>query len=214
MAKKRADKRAGGKLWAVFGASMMGKGVWVKQQLRALRPSRLLVWDYLGEYAEFGRPVATLPALAVAVGAAGAGPVALCYTARAKDRAKLRAEFEAFCAVAYAAADAVVVCEELSEVTSASFAPPAWARLCNMGVHHRRLHVIGISQYPAQVDTSLRGSCTLLHVAALRNQRHRAAVAEEMDVPPSDIAALHQFDYIEKDFSVSPPALRRGRVTI
>lgn len=213
MSKNRTNKTGGGKLWGVFAASQMGKGVWIKQQLRAMRPARLLIWDYLGEYGDFAKAVTTLPALAGAVVAAKSGPVAVRYMPRCEDSKRLRVEFSAFCAIAYAAVGAVVVCEELSMVTTASFAPPAWGKLCTMGVHHQRLHVIGVSQFPAQVDMSYRGSCTLLHVGALRADVHRVAMARELDVSPAEILALEQFEYLEKDFIKAPKLLVRGRVT-
>lgn len=210
MAKNR--RPVNGKLWGVFGASQMGKGVWIKQQLRAMQPARLLIWDYLNEYCEFAKAVPTLPALAGAVVSAGAGPVAVRYLPRCEETKLVRAEFNAFCTVAYAAVGAVVLCEELSIPTTASYAPPAWRKLCTMGVHHQRLHVIGVSQFPAQVDTSYRGSCTLLHVGALRTNAHRVACAVELDVSPDEIKALEQFEYLEKDFLTAPKTLARGRV--
>lgn len=214
MARSRPQRPHNAELWAVLGATTSGKGLWVKERLRALRPARLLVWDYLGEYGEFTRPCLSLHSLALGVGRAGSGPFAYAYTSRARERQALRAEFAVFCSIAWAAEDATVVVEELSRVTSASWAPPEWAQLSNLGAHHRRLRVIGVSQHPAQIDKALLGNATLIHTGALRTARHRAAVAEEMDIDPAEIAALPRLAYIERDFNADPPALRRGRVEL
>ena len=214
MGKKSPPPRPSGKRWAVLGASECGKGIWVKAQLAQLAPARLLVWDYLGEYGAHARAVLSLRALALAVARAGSGPFRYGYTSRARDAKALRAEFAAFCSIAWAVGDCMVVIEELSRVTTASWAPPEWAQLCNMGSHHRRLHVIGISQHPAQIDKALLGNATLIHTGALRTARHRAAVAEEMDIDPADIAALAPLEYLERDFTVYPPVVRRGRVEL
>jgi hypothetical protein len=198
-------------IWAVLGSSGAGKGLWIKARLRELNPRRLLVWDYLNEYGEFTRPMRSLQALTLAVVRAKDGPFRYAYTARTGAKKTLAREFEAFCRIAWASPGSVVLVEEVSRVTSASFAPAAWAQLCNMG-RHRAIHVIAVSQHPAQMDKSLLGNATLIHCGMLRTGRHRAAVAEEMDLTPHELGALAPLEYVERDFSVFPYATRRGSV--
>lgn len=211
---RRHQPPPSGERWAVVGASESGKGLWIKQRLRELRPARLLVWDYLSEYGEFARPCLSLGALALGVSRAGRGPFAYAYTARGRDTRTLRLEFTTFCATAWAAQDATVLVEELSRVTTPSWAPPEWAQLCNIGSHHRRLRVIGVSQFPAQIDKNLLGNATLIHTGPLRTKRHRVAVADDMDIDPAEIAALPRLSFIERDFNADPPTLTRGRVEL
>jgi hypothetical protein len=55
------------KIIAVMGASGSGKSAWIKQQLRAGNPARLLVWDPQEEFGAFGREVADPAELTKAV---------------------------------------------------------------------------------------------------------------------------------------------------
>ncbi|HYC45372.1 MAG TPA: hypothetical protein VED01_07770 [Burkholderiales bacterium] len=199
-------------IWAVLGSSGSGKGVWVKSRLRAIAPARLLVWDYLDEYSELARRCVTLRALALAVVKAGATGYRYRYVPRTTDRKTLQREFDAFCQIAWACTGSTVVVEELSAVTTPSYAPRAWAQICNMG-RHRGMHVIGISQFPAQMDKAILGNATLIHTGALRQERHRKAIAEELDIDPAVIAGLAPLEYIERDFSAGgASAISRGSV--
>ena len=49
-----------------MGASGSGKSLFIKAELRRTKPRRLVVWDPLGEYPEFGAAVRTLGELLAA----------------------------------------------------------------------------------------------------------------------------------------------------
>lgn len=203
-------------IWAVFGASGTGKGAWLKQQLRKLKPAKLLIWDANAdavpedpayEYGEFAQRVPDHHALERGIKAAR---FRLRYVPQ-RDKKKRDAEFAFFCAKAWdAGPGTVVVVEELSQVTQASSAPENWKRLTNAG-RHRGMHVIGVSQFPAQVDKSLMGNATLIHTGHLPNKAHRQAVAVEMDCDPEVIRALADLDFVEWRRGV--PEIAHGRVT-
>lgn len=182
------------KIWAVLGASGSGKGAWLKQWLTAARPYRLMIWDPLDEYGGHAARVSTAKGLIAAV---LKGTFRVRYVPRGTDKDGVAAEFAFFCACAYAAGKLVCIVEELSLVTSPSYAPPAWAKLSNMG-RHRGLHLVGVSQFPAQIDKSFLANATVIHTGVLRNARHRKAVAEEMDIDPADIGALAPMHWIER----------------
>lgn len=206
----KRQQPANAQIWAVLGSSGSGKGVWVKSKLRELAPARLLIWDYLDEYGTFARRCVALRTLALAVVKAGEGGFRYRYVPRSSDPKALRAEFEAFCKIAWAATGSTVLVEELSAVTTPSYAPRPWAQLCNMG-RHRRMHVIGVSQHPAQVDKSILGNATLIHTGRLNTEAHRRAVAAELDIDPDAIRDLEQLQFLERDRGAGGE-LRRGSV--
>lgn len=187
-----ADRK--GESWAVLAASEMGKGVWLKQRLAESRPDRLAIWDTNDEYDRAARSVASMAQLLRAIAAPA---FAVRYVPRAKKDKDLRAEFEAFCTIVYAAVGATIVVEELADVTSPSFAPPAWRRLNTRGRHHQGLTLYWCSQSPAFVDKPSMGNATHLHVGYLGEPRHRQAAAAHMGCTAEDIDALRQFEFIE-----------------
>jgi hypothetical protein len=77
---------------------------------------------------------------------------------------------------------------------------------------HKGLHVIGVSQYPAQVDKGLMGNATLIHTGVLRNANHRKAVALEMDIEPDRIRDLPNLEYLERDMLTGE--VKAGKVEI
>lgn len=205
------------RIWAALGSSGTGKGAWVKQQLRKLKPQRLLIWDANAdlrpedpayEYGEFGERVATLAELHAR--SKGAKRFRLRYVPVGRTRDDRVREFEGFCLVALEAGEGItVLVEELSSVTRASAPPEAWARVCNAG-RHRSMHVIGVSQFPAQVDKSFMGNCTLIHCGHLANAAHRKAAAVEMDCDPEVIRALADLEFVE--WQRGEREVRRGKM--
>jgi hypothetical protein len=183
-----------GQSWAILAASEMGKGVWLKDRLRVTKPTRLLVWDTNDEYEAAARPVPTFAAMLTAM----AAPAwRLRYVPKARKDADLRKEFETFCTLAYHGDKSTIVVEELADVTSPSFAPPAWRKLNTRGRHHQGLTLYWCSQSPAFVDKSSMGNATHLHVGYLGEPRHRVAAAAHMGCDASHIDALTQGQWIE-----------------
>lgn len=193
------------RIWAVIGASGTGKGLWIKSQLRALNPPRLLIVDPLDEYGPFATRLA--PALGI-VRAMAAPRWRLRYVpaGTGKQRAE---DFEILCRGARAAGDCCILVEELSQWTQPSWAPPAWRDCCNMG-RQSGLHIIGVSQFPALVDKSFLANATLFHCGALRQDRHRRAVAAELDISPDELRDMLPLHWIERDNVTG--AITRGRV--
>lgn len=202
-----ADRK--GECWAVVAASEQGKGVWIKQQLKARRPARLLIWDRVDEYAAHATKVLKLADLARQ---SKPEKFALRYVPRSTSQKSFAAEFDMFCRIAFAAIGATILVEELSDVTSPSYAPPAWRRLNSMGRHHQGLTVIGCSQSPASIDKTFLGNATLLHVGFIGQASHRRAVAAELDINPEEIRSLKRFQFVELDRSSGK--LSRGSVTL
>ena len=188
------------KIWAVIGASGQGKGVWIKQQLRAMAPPRLVAWDFMNEYGDFAAPVATLKGLQTAMLAAGAaGPLRMRYVPRGAGEKALRKEFETVCELVYAWGNCTFIAEELANVTTPGWAPGAWRKMTTSG-RHAGIHIIGATQTPTLVDKTFLGNCSLVHVCALREAQHRVYVARSIDVTPELVGMLSKFLYLERDY--------------
>lgn len=196
-------------IWGVMAASGSGKGVWVKSELRRLKPRRLVIWDYKDEYGEFGGPLfRSIEPVRLAMIKAGRGPLVVRYKPKpGTDNKQTMREFEALCRLVQAWGSCVFVAEELSNVTTPGWAPAAWREMTTGG-RHEAVHIIGIAQNPALIDKTFLSNCTLIHVGPLREHRHRQAVARSMDVPIEKVTALVQFQWIERNHNTRE--LREG----
>lgn len=211
------------KIWGVVGASGTGKGVWIKAQIAAENPSRLVVWDFKNEYeAQAGKRVApTLGAVLAQMRAAGAdGPLRIRYAPRGAGEKAMRKEFEGLCELVYAWEGCMFIAEELANVTTPGWAPASWRKMTTSG-RHAGIHIIGATQTPALVDKTFLGNCTLIHAGPLREFQHRQAVARTMDIDEGRLAALIKFQWLEKDFDTGivtdgftyPEGFKRSKAT-
>ena len=199
-------------IWAVMGQSGTGKGLWIKAELKRLKPRRILILDPQDEYGKFGGRVTSAAELVRAVTTAGAGPFGVRYVfpkSCPKDHfAKI---FDLACRLVYAAGNCAFLVEELSNFTTPSWGPPLWRRMCNSG-RHEGVWVIGCSQYPAQVDKAFLSNATLVHCGWLGEAPHRKSIAIKMNVSPNLVNSLPDLHFLEwrrKDRS-----LERGQITI
>lgn len=198
-------------IWGVLAASGSGKGLWVKQELRRLKPARLVIWDYKLEYAEFAPLlIQSTEQLRQAMMRAGTGRLAVRYKCKPGTPEKqVKREFEAVCRLVQAWGSCCFLAEELSNVTTPSWAPAAWREMTTGG-RHEAVHIIGVAQNPALIDKTFLSNCNLIHVGPLRQHSHRQAVARSMDVPIEEITALQKFEWIERDFDTK--TTRKGIV--
>jgi len=199
------------RIWSVIGASGTGKGLWIKEQLRKLKPARFVAWDMMDEYGQFAQAVASMEGIRQAMLKANGGPLRVRYVPRGAGEKAMRREFEALCELVYAFGGCTFVAEELSNVTTPGWAPASWRKMTTSG-RHCGVHVIGTTQTPALVDKTFLGNCTLVHVSALRNAGHRAYVAANIDVPIEQITKLQPLQWIERDYDAG--VLREGRVSV
>lgn len=183
------------RIWAVLGASGCGKGLWIKDQLRKLKPKRLIILDTKDENGEFAERVETLGQLAVA---SFKPHFRVRYKPRAATKKEKQIEFESVCRIVSQAGNCLYQIEELGRYTNASYAPPAWADCCNDG-RHDGLHIIAASQFPAQLDKAFLSNATVIHTGYLGEKAHRVVVAEKMDIDPDQIKALPDFHFLHFD---------------
>lgn len=197
------------RIWGVIAASGSGKGVWLKSQLRRMKPARLVIWDHKLEYAEFApQLVQSTEAMRQAMLKAKSGPLRIRYKCKLGTSEKQqRAEFEAVCRLVQAWKNCMFIAEELSNVTMPGWAPAAWREMTTGG-RHEGVHIIGIAQNPALIDKTFLSNCTMVHIGRLNQHAHRMALARTMDVPVEKVAALAKFQWIERDLETRE--LREG----
>jgi hypothetical protein len=197
---------------AAFGARGTGKTAWVKQQIAAMRPARLLTWDFKHDPSlreGMGEPVTSLAELARG---AAAGRFQLRYLVdHTKD---ITAQFDLFCRIAWAAGDLVMFVDELPEVTKANRAPPAWRRCVNVGREYadagkiKTLTIIGAGQRPAECDKSFIANCDVVHTGRLGDMGDAKRMAAAWGIKPEELATLPDLAWIEK--RADKPELERG----
>jgi hypothetical protein len=186
-----------------IGGTGSGKGVAIRQALDAEKPTRLLVWDPMDEYRSFTR---TASSMAELVRNLIPGPWAVRWCPKGAAKV-IDQQFDLFCRAAMAVGDCVVLVEELSQVTQASHAPPAWAKVVQQG-RHRGLKVWAATQRPASCDKDFLSGTTLIRAHAMRYPADQKATANAMGLDVGEIAALETVEsgenttinYIEKHF--------------
>ncbi len=176
---------------AVIGASGNGKGTYVKERLASVR-GPILVWSPLertDDYAAVigGRRVESVTDLVKAI---KAGENRLVFV----PGQDVKPQFDRFCRVAWELPGWCIVVEELSRVTMASWAPPAWKNLSTAG-RHQGLTIIGTSQRPAQIDKDFLGNCSEIRCYGLVYPDDAKAVGGAMRVEPAALLDLPQFHY-------------------
>lgn len=191
---------------AYIGASGSGKGVSINARLAELKPARLIIWDPRNEYGAHARRFDNLRDLVGAWRqAGGSGSLRTRYVAGPS--LPLPEAFGIVCALAFSVGECTLLAEELSDVTTASRAPPAWRRAITQG-RHVGLHIIGAAQRPALIDKTFLGNSTYIRCFTLRYREDRRAMAAALDVDEQRVAELATVEtptgvaigYIERDF--------------
>jgi len=201
------------------GATGSGKGVSIREYLKGLKPSRMLIWDPLGEYGEFVS--VTTAKLSDLAKLAGSKAFRVAYAPGADVRT-YDDKFSMFCRIAFAAGNNVMFVEELADVTKPSHAPQAW-RQCTKKGRHAGLQIIAATQRPADIDKHFLGGCTYIRCFTQRFPADVAAMAGAMKLPRAQIEALETVEtesgatvlnWIEKDFrtgKTTPGSRKMGR---
>lgn len=192
----KTDQSNDASVIAVIGATGSGKGVYIKNYaLRAPVDKRLVVWDYMREYAPLVG--SSSDRLSDTIRGMGAKAFRLAFTPSYED--KLRAkQFDAFCRAAVEAGDLRLLVEELAFVTKATHAPAGWKMATSIG-RHKGLRLIGASQRPAQVDKAFWSNCTEIHCGFLNYEDDQKVMAKALQVSIAEIQSLKPLEYIHRN---------------
>lgn len=221
--KKPGGTRNSADIIAVIGASGTGKSSYIKGELlpRAKRAKqRILIWSPLertDDYAGFcGGSVTTK--ITELIAAIKAGHKAIIYWPQGTD-SEVKKQFDLFCRIVWELEGSTVLVEELSRVTMASWAPPAWKNLSTAG-RHQGLTIIGTSQRPANIDKDFLGNCTEIRCYRVNYDSDAKVMADALGLqtafpaagpggrpvalkPMQQLRALPNFHYFHKNPDLS-----------
>ena len=193
----------------VIGASGTGKGVFIAERLAPFLGQRpVTVWSPLEATDRYARKfggviVRSIPKLIDQVKARARAAVFVpddtgrVVEFKGKRRRLFNVQFDLFCMVAWNTPRGVVLVEELSRVTSPSYAPEPWANLSTAG-RHRGLTVYGAAQFPAQIDKSFLGSCTEIRAYRVNEEAHARTMAGKMRAPWELFLELPDLHYLHR----------------
>lgn len=184
----------------VIGASMQGKGIYVKSLLNVdfKNHNPIVVWspyEHRDHYAELigAEKVESFAKFGAAL---RQGKRRIVFVPANEEQKALK-QFEQFCLVVWHIKDAVLVVEELSLVTQPGWAPMAWKKISTGG--RGELHaIIGISQRPQGMDKDFLGNCTEIRCYRVNSQGAVKAMADSMFEDKATIAGLQQYCYIHR----------------
>lgn len=174
---------------AVIGASGTGKSSYIKGELLK-RYKRLLIWSPLEKtdnYAAFCGGTVVTGKISELVAQIKAGTKAIVYVPTGKD-VNVKNQFDLFCRCVWEIEGAHVLVEELSRVTMASWAPPAWKNLSTAG-RHQGLTIIGTSQRPANIDKDFLGNCTEIRCYRVNYDADAKVMADSLGLQAEYVSA-------------------------
>lgn len=178
-----------GRLICLAGASRSGKSLYASQ-IAADHP-RAYAWDIEGQWANLPgwRRIETRADLARA--ADDPRPIRWAYVA--PPNAQLRDSFEFFARCAFHAIDqhgpALIVAEELADVTTTAKAPPAWGALCRRGLK-RGASIIAISQRWAEADKTAIGNASEIVALTQASDADSRYLADRTRIPLAQLRNL------------------------
>jgi len=183
-----------------FGATGSGKSTFIKRLLPA-RPQGvpLMAFDPKREYAYVCKAYTDEPAFYAALND-GATACAL-WPVLGDPELRVR-QFNRFCMAALSVARAkggvCIVADELHLVTEPGNAPRGWRELIETG-RALGVSIMAASIRPAAIDKSFWTNCTYVRACRLNYGADQKTLADCLNVPAADIAALSGLQYIERD---------------
>lgn len=184
----------------VVGASGTGKGRYIKTELLPQFAGPVVVWSPLESSDNYAailgvKAVRSLPKM---IEAWKAGQSAVYVPPN--DPKAMPIAFSLFCRAAWCMKGAVVLVEELSRVTTPSYAPPAWRDLSTAG-RHQGITLIGTCQRPAQVDKDFFGNATEIRCFRVNYENDARVMANVLREPWEAMLELPDFHYIHRNLS-------------
>ncbi|HVB98873.1 MAG TPA: hypothetical protein VNJ12_06000 [Candidatus Dormibacteraeota bacterium] len=188
---------------ACFGRRGVGKTTLARTIAR--HQSRLVVWDYLGEYGPLAFRTSDPDSLAEYLSWARGRRFAAARFIPDKGTVE---EFEAFCAAVYQSGNLLVVVEEAAAVCQASYLPPAFGRIVRQG-RHRGLGLLWCSQRLNEVSRTLTSLTDVWAGFSLSEPGDLQALALRCGREYADkVAALPRFQWV--GFDVDSQAMFTG----
>ncbi|CAA0081281.1 Uncharacterised protein [Zhongshania aliphaticivorans] len=174
--------RPDGVLAILIGVSRSGKSVYLKSLIE--RVGRIVAFDPKGEYVrELGFKACHTQAQLISALASSKGDAKIAFVAIEKN------DFQFFCQVAKQwnrQKMAVIVCEELANVTNSGKASGKWGVLVSQGLAEGPI-IVGTVQRGQEVDKSILSNATYVHIAKHTTQKDRKYIGEMLDIDTENI---------------------------
>lgn len=185
--------------FVIVGAPGTGKSSQIRIQLAQLG-ARRMIFDPMNEYGRDAGELVDLVRLQRRLVAAGAGPFSLVYRPGTDDPKLLKARFDVWCRLAFAAHHLVAVVDEAADVTSPYRyeIPPGWSQLMRQG-RHRSILVVAATQRPADIDKRLWSFATRIRTGRLNFSADQRELAGVLNVEVVEVAGLIERQWIERD---------------
>jgi hypothetical protein len=185
----------------VIGASMQGKGLYIKQEILGKdfkRHNPIIIWspyEHRDNYTDVikGKRVHSF----VEFGAVLRAGYKRIVFVPANDEETQNRQFDKFCGIVWHIKDALLIVEELSLVTKPGWAPLPWKKI-STGGRGELACIVGVSQRPQGMDKDFLGNCTEIRCYRVNSQGAVKAMADAMFVDKTQIAGLQQFHYIHR----------------
>jgi hypothetical protein len=179
-------------LIAVVGKSGSGKGVYIKRELLSeakIRGRVVIVFSPLEQTDNYAKIIKgqVVRSMGEFVKAIESGKTRIVYHPNETD--DIKKQFDKFCRAVWSIGNCVLLVEELSRVTMASWAPIAWKNICTAG-RHQGIEIIGVCQRPAQVDKEFLGNATEIRCYKVGFMADAKAMADVLFMKPDDVLAL------------------------
>lgn len=175
------SSRSDGFMGLYIGNSRSGKSTAVKKVVA--QHSRVLAYDPKGEYAAMGFTMVEtrLDLFNALKQATGSAKIAFI--------ANSRKDFEFWCDCAFnwnRQKEALIVAEELANVTNAGKAADNWGRLVNQGLG-LGLMLLATAQRGAEIDKGVMNNATYLHIAQHQTDDDASYIAKKIGVDIGEI---------------------------
>lgn len=202
MTAARAGSHNSARVIGVIGKSGQGKGLYIKFDLMKNWGGSVLVWSPLEESDQYGKVLKCggVKSIQDLVAAVRTGQKRIVFepghgVPSGMEPAKwLKMQFTLWCQVAFELRGWLIVVEELSDVTTASYAPPAWSKLSKQG-RHRGITLVAAMQRPAQTDKDFLGNCTEIRCYKVGALADAKTMANVLFCTPADILKLKKGHY-------------------
>lgn len=188
-------------IYGVIGASMQGKGLYVKYELLSdtfKNQKEIVIWspyEHRDKYAEFigGVAVRSFEQFRAAL---KAGKKRIVFVPAENEKTML-AQFEQFCNIVWHLKDWLLIVEELSLVTMPGWAPLPWKKI-STGGRGELAGIVGTSQRPQGMDKDFLGNCTIIRCYRVNSMGAVKAMSDVMFEDKRTIQGLPQFHYIHR----------------
>lgn len=184
---------------AVMGSTGTGKGRYIKTELLPRYAGRqVFAWSPLEKSDNYAAVLKcrAVESLAEMIAAYRDGKSCV-YVPPKNEPKRFTEAFSVWCRAVGSMPGCVALVEEMSRVTSPSYAPPAWSDL-STACRHEGITLIGAAQRPAQVDKDFLGGATEIRGFRVGYENDARVMSQVLREPWENLMELPDFYYVHR----------------